>query len=285
MLLSDLAEFIDEISMLSDGEFQGLGLIATRGEGPMLSFIENDKYLEELKANDSASCIITKPELGDRIKSMGRGVLLSDSPRLLFFSIHHALLDKTDFYGRKEQNNIAKSAMIHASACIAGNGVSIGERVEIGPHTVIGERVSIGDDVQIGANSVIGGDGFECFKVGDTILNIRHAGSVIIGRGVSMHSGICIDRGLFGNATVIGEHCSIDNLVHIAHNVQIGPRTRIAAMAMIAGRACLGEDGWVGPNVLVSNGISIGKRCNLVMGTIVTKSVEDDRTVQWRIAY
>ena len=285
MRLSELKNLVEDLAIIADGEFEQLGLLATNNGPGMLSFIENEKYLPDLHNNKSVSCIIAKKDLMEKVVGDGHGVLLSESPRELFFSIHHALLQKTDFYSSKKANQIATSVKIHPSAYVAENNVCIGERVEIGPNVVIGENVEISEDVCIGANTVIGGDGFECFKVGNSIMNVRHAGSVFIGRGVSMHSNICIDRGLFKNSTIIEEYCSLDNFVHIAHNVRVGRRTRIAAMAMVAGRTIIGEDVWIGPNVLVTNGITIGNRCTLVMGSIVTKSVDDDKTVMWRIAY
>lgn len=285
MHLKELSAFLDGFAVSTDGEFEQMGLLATQNGKGMLSFIENEKYLNDLYGNKSVSCIIAKKEFADRAGGDGRAVIVSESPRLTFFAIHHALLAHTDFYGAKKANEIAASAKIHPSAHIAANNVRIGERVEIGPNVVVGEKVEIGDDARIGANAVLGGDGFECFRAGDAIINVRHAGSVLIGRAVSMHSNVCVDRGLFGNATIIEENCSLDNFVHISHNVHIGRRTRIAAMAMIAGRTVIGEDGWIGPNVLVSNGLTIGNRCNLVMGSIVTKSTGDGKTVMWRIAY
>lgn len=285
MHLRELSSLLDSFVVSTDGEFEQLGLLATQNGKNMLSFIENEKYLNDLYDNKSVSCLITNKELIDKAKGNGRAIILSKTPRLTFFAIHHALLAHTDFYGAKQENEIAATAKIHPSAHIGSSNIRIGERVEIGPNVVVGDKVEIGDDARIGANTVLGGDGFECFKANDVIINVKHAGSVFIGKAVSMHSNICVDRGLFGNATIIEDNCSLDNFVHISHNVHIGRRTRIAAMAMIAGRTIIGEDSWIGPNVLVSNGLTIGNRCNLVMGSIVTKSTGDDKTVMWRIAF
>jgi UDP-3-O-[3-hydroxymyristoyl] glucosamine N-acyltransferase len=285
MFLKELSSLTKGIYIVQDGEFDHLGLLATNSGGKMLSFIEKEDYISNYQSNDSISCIIIKNDFLHKINKEDLGIIISDNPRELFFSIHHALLMNTDFYGKKKDNQIASSAKIHPSANIAKKNVIIGEHVEIGPNVVIGENVEIANNVIVGPNTVIGGCGFECFRAGDSIINVKHAGGVFIGHDVSIHSNVCIDKGLFKNLTIVEEFCSIDNFVHIAHNVKIGKRTRIAAMAMIAGRTIIGDDVWIGPNVLITNGITIGNRCNLLLGSIVTKSVQDEKTVLWKIAY
>lgn len=285
MFLKELSSLTKGIYIVQDGEFDHLGLLATNSGGKMLSFIEKEDYISNYQSNDSISCIIIKNDFLHKINKEDLGIIISDNPRELFFSIHHTLLMNTDFYGKKKDNQIASSAKIHPSANIAKTNVIIGEHVEIGPNVVIGENVEIANNVIVGPNTVIGGCGFECFRAGDSIINVKHAGGVFIGHHVSIHSNVCIDKGLFKNLTIVEEFCSIDNFVHIAHNVKIGKRTRIAAMAMIAGRTIIGDDVWIGPNVLITNGITIGNRCNLLLGSIVTKSVQDEKTVLWKIAY
>jgi UDP-3-O-[3-hydroxymyristoyl] glucosamine N-acyltransferase len=285
MRLSKLLTFVQEATLEADGEFADFGLIATRGAQPMLTFIEKAEYLEGLLSNPSVACVIAGRDLAASLTGRSLGVAISPTPRLTFFSLHHALLDETDFYGSNKMNDIHPSSSIHSTAIIAAKNVLIESDVQIGPYVTIGENVSIRSGTRIGPHTSIGGDGFECFRHGDKVINVRHAGGVSIGEGVTIHSNVCIDKGLFRNETKIGDYCSLDNFVHIAHNVDLGARTRVAAMAMIAGRCRIGADGWIGPNVLVSNGLTIGERCNLVMGSIVTQSVGDDKTVQWRIAF
>lgn len=285
MFLKDLTNLIKNLDVTQDGEFNQLGLLATNSGEKILSFLEKEDYISDLQSNKSITCIIIRKDLLSKINYELFGVIVSENPRELFFSIHHALLMNTDFYGEKKDCQIAPSAKVHPSAHIAQKNVFIGENTEIGPNVVITENVEIANNVIIGPNTVIGGDGFECFRSGNSIINVKHAGGVFIGQHVSIHSNVCIDKGLFKNRTIIEEYCSIDNFVHIAHNVKIGKRTRVAAMAMIAGRTIIGDDVWIGPNVLVTNGITIGNRCNLLLGSIVTKSVQDEKTVLWKIAY
>ena len=103
-------------------------------------------------------------------------------------------------------------------------------------------------------------------------LDVVHAGTVRIGRGVDIHANCCVDRGLFGE-TAVGDATTIDNLVYVAHEVRIGERCRIGAHAVINGSAVLGDDAWIGPGAVLSNGISIGSQAIVTMGAVVTRDV------------
>ena len=95
-----------------------------------------------------------------------------------------------------------------------------------------------------------------------------------------MHIGnnTCIDRGSLKD-TVIGEGVKIDNLVHIAHNVNIGKNSLIIACSMIAGSVDIGENSWVAPSSTIRNAITIGKNTTIGLASTVVKSVPDNTTV------
>ncbi len=125
--------------------------------------------------------------------------------------------------------------------------VCIGEGVKIGSYCIIYSGVKIypgsiiGDNVIIHANAVIGADGFGFAPQPDkSWKKIEHTGNVIIGNDVEIGAGTTIDRSQIG-ATIIGNGVKIDNLCQIAHNVEIGDYTIMAAQTGIAGSTKLGK--------------------------------------------
>jgi len=285
MKLSTICNIIGPLKIIADAEFNCLGLLATYSGGKMLSFIEKEEYLPSLSSNNTITCVIANEALVEQTGHKNIGIAVSPVPRVDFFRIHHYLLNNTDFYYNRYPSKISNNSSIHASAYIADENVEIGDNCTIEQNVVIKKNVCIGNNVYIGAGTVIGGDGFECFRSGDQIINVQHAGGVIINDNVNLHANVCIDKGLFGNNTIVGANCSIDNFVHIAHNVIIGERTRIAANAVISGRTVVGHDVWIGPSVTISNGIEIGDDSSLTIGSIITRSVPAGKTVMWKMAF
>jgi len=161
-----------------------------------------------------------------------------------------------------------------STGVIIGSGVIIEGGVTVGPNTAIA-NCTIRQGVHIGANCSIGlpGFGFEKDETG-RYWRFPHIGRVVIEEDVEIGSNTCIDRGSIGD-TIIGRGAKIDNLVHIAHNVTIGPNSLVIANSMIGGSAAVGEAVWVAPSVSVMNQISIGKSATLGMGAVVIRDVEE----------
>jgi len=198
---------------------------------------------------------------------------------------------------------ISDKAVIDKSAKI-GKDVSIAENVYIGKNTVIGDRVAIypntyiGDDVVIGSDccfypsvtiyprvtlgdrviiqsaAVIGSDGhgYNPTSIG-TWEHIPHIGTVIIGDDVSIGAGTTIDRATLG-ATTIGDGTKLDNLVMIAHNVQIGKHCMIVAQVGIAGSSIVEDNVVLGGQVGVADHVSIGRGAIVAAQSGITKKVE-----------
>ena len=137
------------------------------------------------------------------------------------------------------------------------------------------DNTIIGNNVTIGCNNTIGGIGFgyEKDEFGEYKL-IKHIGNVVINDGVEIGNNTCIDRGVIGS-TIIGENCKIDNLVHIAHGVNIGKNSLIIANSMIAGSVTIGENVWVAPSTSIINGISIGNNSMTGIGALIIKEIKD----------
>lgn len=189
-----------------------------------------------------------------------------------------------------------KKPVIHATAVIE-EGAIIGKNTYIGPyayiesgavisdncfigsHVFISSSVRIGNNVTIKPHAVIGGDGFGFVK-GEkgSYVQLPHFGQVFIEDDVYIGSCTCIDRGTFGD-TYIRKGVKIDNLVHIAHNVDIGENTLVIASSMIAGSVKIGRDCWIAPCVAVRNGLHIGESALVGLGSVVVKPVEPGTTV------
>jgi UDP-3-O-[3-hydroxymyristoyl] glucosamine N-acyltransferase len=177
-----------------------------------------------------------------------------------------------------ENSRIGAGAHLDA-AVIIGKNVTIGKNCVIHPGVVIEHDCAIGDNVVIHAGVVIGADGFG--YVADE-NNIHHKfpqiGSVVIEDDVEIGANTCIDRGALGE-TRIGKGTKIDNLVQIAHNVQIGKRVVIAAQTGISGSTVVEDDCVIGGQVgmgdhaTVKSGAVIGSQAGVLPGKIVRPGV------------
>ncbi len=162
-----------------------------------------------------------------------------------------------------------------------GDFAYVGRKAQIGDYTRIYEHVYVGDDVKIGsnciiypgvriypgmvignnviihANAVIGADGFGFAPLEDgTWKKIEHTGNVIIEDDVEIGANTCIDKSQMGS-TVIRKGVKIDNLCQVAHNVEIGRNTVMAAMAGVAGSSKLGEHCILGGQVGIAGHLTV----------------------------
>ena len=184
---------------------------------------------------------------------------------------------------------IHSGARIESSAIIYEN-VTIGSEVRIGagtiiyPGTVIFRRCRIGRDCRIGPNAVIGSSGFGYYFSDGKHNRIPHAGWVEIGDGVDIGAGSCIDRAKFG-ATRIGDGTKIDNLVQVAHNVQIGRGCILAALVGVAGSAKLKDGVVLGGHVGIRDNIVVGSAVRTAACSCIAQDVPDGATIAGIPAY
>jgi UDP-3-O-[3-hydroxymyristoyl] glucosamine N-acyltransferase len=107
---------------------------------------------------------------------------------------------------------------------------------------------------------------------------IPHIGNVVIEEGVEIGNCTCIDKAVLGS-TILRKNCKIDNLVHIAHGVEIGENALIIAHAMVAGSVHVGKNSWIAPGALIINQVSVGENTTVGLGAVVIKDVADNQTV------
>lgn len=159
---------------------------------------------------------------------------------------------------------IGEDAVV-GSGCVIGTGCVIGDRVSIGDHTTLHARVTIYDDVRIGSRvilhsgCVIGADGFGFTLEGDHYEKFPQVGTVEIGDDVEMGASCCVDRAALG-ITRIGEGSKFDNLVHVAHNCEIGRHVIVAAQAGFSGSVVVGDYAMIGGQVGIGEKAKIESR-------------------------
>lgn len=282
MKLSDIVELISSCSVLNDGEFSSLGLTVSKCEESLLSFVENEKYIDSL--SDNITSIITTKEIGEKLKYR-YGIIVSENPRIDYFKLHNKLSDLNVYTRKKFKTRIGEKTKINKLSSIAENNVIIGNNVIIEEFVVIKENTIIGDNSIIRSGVIIGGEGYEYKRIDGTVMNVNHCGGVIIGNNVEIQYNSCIDKALYTwDNTIIGDYSKLDNMVHLEHGVKVGERNLIASRVTIGGRTEVGNDSWIGLGAIISNGLIIGSEVSISLGAVVTKEVGNKSKVSGNFA-
>ncbi len=169
--------------------------------------------------------------------------------------------------------SIGEGSVIHAGTVI-GEGCSIGMGCILHPRVVLYPGVTLGDRVVLHAGVVIGSDGFGYVFDGRQQVKFPQAGAVVIENDVEIGANTTVDRGSLG-ITRISEGAKIDNLVQVAHNVEIGRAVVIAAQTGISGSsviedfAIIGGQVGFGDHTRVQSGAVIGSKAGILPGKIV----------------
>lgn len=262
-----------------------------------LSFLANPKYEEYLYSTRASIIIINEAqELKQPI-----GATLIRVPDA--YSAFATLLDKYQQIQRQQLTGIQQPVYIAASAktgehvfigafaylgekVIVGNGVKIYPNVFLGDNVVIGENSTIhpgvkiyhdcviGKNVTIHAGTVIGSDGFGFAPQADgTLKKVPQIGNVIIQDGVEIGANTTIDRATIGS-TLIKAGAKLDNLLQIAHNVEIGNNSVIAAQSGISGSTKIGNNVMIGGQVGIVGHIKIADGTKINAQSGVSKSIK-----------
>ena len=242
---------------------------------------KNTEELNQLSVG-TVICINTTPE---SYFKKNCNYILVENPRLAFKNVIELF-----FVDQDVVYDIANTAVIHPSSKISekvriGHNVIVEEDVEVGTQTIIGHNTvilkgtKIGKNVKIGSNNTIGGIGFGYEKnKNGTYEVIPHIGNVIIEDDVEIGNNTAIDRAVLGS-THLKKNCKIDNLVHIAHGVEIGENSLIIANSLIGGSTKIGKNVWVSPSASVLNKKIIGNNAVIGMGAVVIKDVASEDVV------
>lgn len=253
-----------------------VSLSSGTGRSDVISWC-SQKNISSLK--DIKSGTVICPE--GFVENPGVNYIVTSEPRKAFRQVLEnffaeqpptPLIEKSAFIDHS--SIVAHTAYIGHNTVIEKN-CTIGERVVIGHNNVLRAGTVIGNDVKIGCNNTIGGVGFGYEKDENGVYKvIPHIGNVLIEDLVEIGNNNTIDRAVLGS-TILRKNSKIDNLVHIAHGVEIGENSLVIANAMVAGSVKIGKNTWVAPSSSVLNGITVGEEVTIGMGAVVLKPVAD----------
>lgn len=161
---------------------------------------------------------------------------------------------------------IAHTAVIHEGVIIEA-GARVMDYAVILPNSLIGQGVTVKP------HATIGSDGFQIANLIDGRGVVPHVGGVHVAAGAAIGANTCVDRGLFGEFTRIGERAMIDNLVHVAHSAVVEADATVVATAEVSGSVRIGEGAWIGPNSTINPGLNVGDYAFVGSGAMVTRDV------------
>jgi UDP-3-O-[3-hydroxymyristoyl] glucosamine N-acyltransferase len=271
MKLSEAAKLINGV-IEGDGDTEIVNIAKIEAAKPNeITFLSNPLYEKFFSSSDAGAVIVsktfTKPEDSNKKIPLVR----VDDPQTAFLILLDVFSPKTVL----QKPGIASSAVISASAVISeyGTDTEIGDDVLIYPNVTIYNGCKIGNRVIIHSGTVIGSDGFGLTKNPDgSYQKIPQKGIVLIEDDVEIGSNCSVDRAALG-ATIIHKGVKLDNQIQIAHNVEIGENTVIAAHTGIAGSTKIGKNCMIGGKVGIVGHIEICDNVIITAATNVSKSI------------
>lgn len=176
---------------------------------------------------------------------------------------------------------IGDNVTLHAGVTIYDDS-TIGSGCELWTNVVVRERCTIGDRTALHAGAIIGVDGFgyrvDTSSGAPKVVKIPQIGTVRIGSDCEIGANTTIDRAKF-DATVIGNHCKIDNLVQIGHNCRLGNMVLIAGCVGIAGSTSVGDGTMIGGKSMIKDHVHVGAGCQIAGGSAVIHDMPNG--AQW----
>lgn len=303
------------IAQLAGGRVEGNAQAAVSGFGKIeeaqagqLAFLANPKY-EEYLYTTQASVVIVNESLELKQAVQATLIRVPDA-----YSAFAALLSQYEAMQRQMLSGREEPSFVHDTATMGndvyigafayiGKNVRIGNNVKIYPQVFIGDDVTIGDNtvlnpgvkvyhrcvlgknVIVHAGTVIGSDGFGFAPQADgTFKKVPQMGNVVLEDDVEVGSNSTIDRATIGS-TMVHAGAKIDNLVQIAHNVEIGSHTVIAAQTGISGSTKVGKGVMIGGQVGIVGHIKIGDGAKINAQSGVSKSLDNGKAVTGSPAY
>ncbi|MBL7887377.1 MAG: UDP-3-O-(3-hydroxymyristoyl)glucosamine N-acyltransferase [Flavobacterium sp.] len=277
------------------------------GTNGSLTFLANPKYQNFIYTTEASITIVNQtfePEqpikttlikVEDAYKSFSKLLEYYNQVKLMKSGIEQpSVISENVTYGEN---------LYLGSFSYIGKNVKIGNNVKIYPNTFIGDNVTIGDncvffagvriysETEIGnfctihSGTIIGSDGFGFAPSEDgTYSKIPQIGNVILEDNVEVGSCTTIDRATLGS-TIIRRGVKLDNQIQIAHNVEIGENTVIAAQTGIAGSTKIGKNCQIGGQVGFAGHIVIGDNVRIQAQSGIGKNVKDGETIQGSPAF
>lgn len=289
MTLQEITDFVG-IDCQNEKEIIGLNTLTNSNENE-LTFLENKKYLADLKNTKAAAVLVTK-ENANEVPS-NTIALICDEPYLMLAKISKLFAPNIIEMdgekplvggGTKVMPNvyIGKDSVV-GSDCTIMAGAFIGDNVTIGNNTIIYPNVTIyrdckvGNDCIIHAGTVIGSDGFGFANTKDgKYIKIYQNGNVTIGNDVEIGANCAIDRAVF-QSTIIEDGVRIDNLVHIAHNCKVGRGSILVGQVGLAGSTILNHYVVMGGQSATAGHLEVAPFTTIAARGGVTKSITEPK--------
>ncbi|MDR1407308.1 MAG: UDP-3-O-(3-hydroxymyristoyl)glucosamine N-acyltransferase [Tannerella sp.] len=192
-----------------------------------------------------------------------------------------AQVGKNSFVGAMacigEHTVIGHNCVIHPFACI-GDHVHVGDHTIIYPHVTVYAHCIVGQRCIIHAGAVVGADGFGFAPEGQAYMKIPQIGNVVLEDEVEIGANTTIDRAVMGS-TIIRRGVKLDNLIQIAHNVEIGEDTVMAAQTGIAGSTKIGRHCMFAGQVGIAGHLHIGDGAVIAAQSGIMRNLQPDTTV------
>ncbi|APY12379.1 UDP-3-O-(3-hydroxymyristoyl)glucosamine N-acyltransferase [Seonamhaeicola sp. S2-3] len=298
-----------QIAGILEGEVEGnpeaevskLSKIEEGTEGS-LTFLANPKYTSHIYTTKASVAIVNKTFVPES-KINTTLIKVDDAYKAFSKLLEYYNEVKNNKLGIEEPHFIASTANYGENVYIGafsyvGENVTIGNNVKIFPNAFIGDNVTIGDNsvvfagaklysetvignfCVINAGAIIGADGFGFAPNEKGEYNkVPQIGNVIIEDYVDVGAATTIDRATLGS-TIIRRGVKLDNQIQIAHNVEIGKNTVIAAQTGVAGSTKIGENCQIGGQVGIVGHITIGDNVKIQAQSGIGKNVKDNEVLQ-----
>lgn len=270
------------------------------GKPETLSFLANPAYIEHIYSTHSSVVIVSNDFEAEKDLPSSLTLIRVPDARLAFSKLMESYAQM-----QKPAAGISKSAIVEEGAkvdesahigaqvivesgatveanCVVKSGSFIGKEATIGNGSLIhenvriGERCVLGKDCTIQPGAIIGGDGFGFAPNAENqYQKVVHLGNVILEDHVEIGANTTIDRATLGS-TRIGKGVKLDNLIQIAHNVEIGDNTVIAAQTGIAGSTKIGKNCMIGGQVGIVGHITIADGVKIAAQSGIGNSITKD---------
>lgn len=272
-----------------------------QGKPGTLSFLSNPKYIEYIYTTE-ASIVIVNDDFKAEKEIKSTLIRVPDAYQafatlLTMYEQAKPVPEGIDSMCKIDDSATVGEKVFIDSFAVIGKNAKIGERVQIHAQAYVGENVTIGDGtiiypgvkiyhdcvigkhVTIHAGAIVGSDGFGFApKKGENYQKIPQIGNVILEDHVEIGANTCIDRATMGS-TIIREGVKLDNLIQIAHNVEIGHHTVMASQVGISGSTKVGKDCMFGGQVGLAGHINIGDNVKAGAQAGISGNIRDNETV------
>lgn len=298
---------LQRVAEMVGGDVEGEAFLEIGGVAPLhdagpeeLAFLADRRYVKFVEGCRARAVLVTR-RLAPFAGSFPGRVVVTDAHQALarllshLFPLAHvpegihstAVVDSTARlgdgvsigpYAVLEEGVVVGDRVRIAAHCVLGRGSQVGDDSVLHPQVVLYPGVRVGKRVILHAGVRLGVDGFGYVPGPEGPVKVRQVGACVLEDDVEIGANSCVDRGSIGR-TVVGGGTKMDNLVHLGHNVRVGRRVLMAALAGVAGSSRVGDDVMVGGQAGVGGHVEVGAGARLAAQAGVIGDVPPGETV------